>query len=43
MNVGLVGGGNISDTHARAALAAGLQLVGVFGDNHTRVPQAIRS
>jgi UDP-N-acetyl-2-amino-2-deoxyglucuronate dehydrogenase len=37
VNVGLVGGGNISDTHARAALAAGLKLVGVFGDNHTRV------
>jgi UDP-N-acetyl-2-amino-2-deoxyglucuronate dehydrogenase len=37
VNVGLIGGGNISDTHARAALAAGLKLVGVFGDNHTRV------
>jgi predicted dehydrogenase len=36
VNVGLVGGGNISDTHARAALAAGLTLVGVCGDNHTR-------
>ncbi len=36
MKVGLVGGGNISDTHARAALAAGLTLVGVFGDNHAR-------
>ena len=36
MKVGLVGGGNISDTHARAALAAGLSLVGVFGDNPTR-------
>ena len=36
MNVGLVGGGNISDTHARAALAAGLTLVGVFGDNQAR-------
>ena len=37
MNVGLIGGGNISDTHARAAQAAGLTLVGVCGDNHTRV------
>jgi predicted dehydrogenase len=36
VNVALVGAGNISDTHARAALAAGLQLVGVFGDNQTR-------
>lgn len=42
MNVGLVGGGNISDTHARAALAAGLQLVGVCGDNHTRVREFAR-
>ena len=36
MNVGLVGAGNISDTHARAALAAGLQIVGVYGDNHEK-------
>ena len=36
MNVGLVGGGNISDTHARAAKAAGLHLVGVFGTNQSR-------
>ena len=39
MNVGLVGGGNISDTHARAVLAAGLNVVGVFGDNHTRAQE----
>ncbi len=36
MNVGLVGAGNISDTHARAALAAGLHLAGVFGANQSR-------
>ena len=28
MNVGLVGGGNISGTHARAAVAAGLRIAG---------------
>ena len=36
MNVGLVGAGNISDTHARAALAAGLQIAGVYGDNYEK-------
>jgi predicted dehydrogenase len=36
VKVALIGGGNISDTHARAALAAGLTLVGVYGDNRTR-------
>ena len=39
MNVGLVGAGNISDTHARAALAAGLQIAGVYGDNHDKARQ----
>ena len=39
MNVGLVGAGNISDTHARAALAAGLQIAGVYGDNHEKARQ----
>ena len=33
MNVGLVGGGNISGTHARAAVAAGLRVAGVYGGN----------
>ena len=33
MNVGLVGGGNISGTHARAAAAAGLTIAGVWGGN----------
>ena len=33
MNVGLVGGGNISGTHARAAVAAGLRIAGVYGGN----------
>lgn len=36
MNVGLIGGGNISDTHARAAIAAGLNVAGVFGANRSR-------
>ncbi len=39
MNVGLVGAGNITDTHARAALAAGLRIAGVYGDNHARAGQ----
>ena len=33
MNVGLVGAGNISDTHALAAQAAGLRVAAVFGEN----------
>jgi UDP-N-acetyl-2-amino-2-deoxyglucuronate dehydrogenase len=36
VNVAIVGAGNISDTHTRAALAAGLTIVGVFGANQTR-------
>ena len=36
MNVGILGAGNISDTHARAARAAGLQVVAVFGDNRDK-------
>lgn len=36
MNAGLVGAGNISDTHARAALAAGLRIAGVYGDNRDK-------
>jgi len=37
VNAALVGGGNISDTHARAALAAGLRIVGVHGANPEKV------
>lgn len=37
MNAALVGGGNISDTHARAAVAAGLRIAGVHGANADRV------
>ena len=37
MNAALVGGGNISDTHARAALAAGLRIAGVHGVNADKV------
>ena len=36
MNVGIVGGGSISDTHARAARAAGLHVAVVFGDNREK-------
>ena len=36
MNVGLVGAGNISDTHARAALAAGQRIAGVHGANRDK-------
>ena len=39
MNVGIVGGGNISDTHARAAHAAGLRVAAVFGDNRAKARQ----
>jgi predicted dehydrogenase len=35
-NVGLVGAGNISDTHARAAEGAGLKVIAVFGENAAR-------
>jgi UDP-N-acetyl-2-amino-2-deoxyglucuronate dehydrogenase len=33
MNVGIIGAGNISATHALAAQAAGVNVVAVFGDN----------
>ena len=39
MNVGLIGAGNISDTHARAAIAAGLRIAGVYGDNRDKARQ----
>ena len=39
MNVGLIGAGNISDTHARAAIAAGLRIAGVYGDNRVKARQ----
>src|SRR5262245_44943858 len=38
-NVGLVSAGNISDTHARAAEAAGLKVVAVFGQSASRSQQ----
>ena len=38
-NVGLIGAGNISDTHARAADAAGLSVVAVFGENAEKARQ----
>jgi UDP-N-acetyl-2-amino-2-deoxyglucuronate dehydrogenase len=38
MRVGLIGGGNISETHARAAGGiAGLEIVAVYGTNHEKV------
>jgi UDP-N-acetyl-2-amino-2-deoxyglucuronate dehydrogenase len=36
VKVGLVGAGNISDTHARAARAAGLEVAAVAGDNRDK-------
>jgi UDP-N-acetyl-2-amino-2-deoxyglucuronate dehydrogenase len=39
VNVGLIGAGNISDTHARAAIAAGLRIAGVYGDNGEKARQ----
>ena len=39
MKVGLVGAGNISDTHARAARAAGLDVIAVAGDNRDKTRQ----
>jgi len=42
VNVGIVGAGNISETHARAAQAAGLNVAAVFGDNHDKARQLAR-
>ncbi len=39
MNVGIVGAGNISETHARAAEAAGLTVAAVVGDNRDKARQ----
>ena len=39
MNVGVIGAGHISDTHARAAVAAGLRIAGVYGDNQEKARQ----
>ena len=37
MHIGILGGGNISDTHARAAAAIpGVQVVACHGGNHER-------
>jgi UDP-N-acetyl-2-amino-2-deoxyglucuronate dehydrogenase len=36
VNVGIIGGGNISETHARAAEAAGLHVAAVFGENRDK-------
>ena len=38
MHVGLIGAGNITETHARAALAiSGVKLAAIFGDNAGKV------
>lgn len=37
MRVGLIGGGNISETHARAARASGVEIAAVFGTNREKV------
>jgi UDP-N-acetyl-2-amino-2-deoxyglucuronate dehydrogenase len=39
VNVGVIGAGNISDTHARAAVAAGLRIAGVYGENQEKARQ----
>jgi UDP-N-acetyl-2-amino-2-deoxyglucuronate dehydrogenase len=39
VKVGLIGAGNISTTHARAARAAGLEVVAVYGDNRDKTRQ----
>ena len=43
MHIGILGGGNISATHARAAAAvAGCQIVAVWGQNETKVAAIAR-
>ena len=37
MKAGLIGGGNISETHARAARALGVEIAAVFGTNREKV------
>src|SRR5690348_2011761 len=38
MHVGLIGAGNITDTHARAALAIpGIELAAIYGENSEKV------
>src|SRR6266481_4619023 len=42
MRVGLIGGGNISETHARAARGiAGLEIAAVYGTNREKVERMI--
>jgi UDP-N-acetyl-2-amino-2-deoxyglucuronate dehydrogenase len=42
-NIGLIGGGNISETHARAARAIpGVEIVAVFGSNAEKVSRLCR-
>ena len=43
IHIGLIGGGNISETHARAARAiADVEIVAVFGTNAEKVGQLCR-
>jgi len=43
VRVGLIGGGNISDTHARAAIAIpGVEIAAVYGSNPERVSRLCR-
>lgn len=37
MHIGLIGGGNITATHARAARACGLEIAAIYGENAERV------
>src|SRR5947209_5816996 len=42
-HIGLIGGGNISETHARAALAIpGVEIAAVFGSNREKVERLCR-
>src|SRR5262249_60825049 len=43
MRVGLIGGGNISETHARAARAIpGVEVAAVFGTNQEKVQRLVK-
>ncbi len=42
MRIGLIGGGNISATHGRAARACGLEVAAVFGANEAKVAALAR-
>ena len=41
IHVGLIGGGNISETHARAALAAGVNIAAIYGPNSEKLRRLV--